>query len=37
MGRKRAPNFSSDMRKRVYPVVLKYEKLKVNNAHTDVS
>jgi hypothetical protein len=33
VGRKRAPNFSSDMRRRVYPVFLKYEKLKVR-AHT---
>jgi hypothetical protein len=29
VGRKRAPNFSSDMRRRVYPVFLKYETLKV--------
>ena len=35
VGRKRAPNFSSDMRRRVYPVFLKYETLKVTSMQLD--
>ncbi len=30
VGRKRAPNFGEDMRRAVYPVFLKYERVKVH-------
>ncbi len=30
VGRKRAPNFDEDMRRAVYPVFLKYERVKVH-------